>query len=116
IIGGPISGALLGLDGRFGLAGWQWLFLLEGIPAVVLGLAVWVYLPDRPEGVRWLTPEQRNWLTERLTVERVRRVEQHRFSVGRALASPVVWQIGVLGLLSISFGQYALGLWLPQIV
>ena len=45
---------------------------------VVLGLAVWVYLPDRPDGVRWLTPEQRNWLTERLTVERVRRVEQHR--------------------------------------
>jgi ACS family tartrate transporter-like MFS transporter len=116
IIGGPISGALLGLDGRFGLAGWQWLFLLEGIPAVVLGLAVWVYLPDRPEAVRWLTPEQRTWLTDRLTIERVRRIEQHRFSVGRALASPVVWQIGLLGLLSVSFGQYALGLWLPQIV
>jgi MFS family permease len=50
IIGGPISGALLGLDGWFGLVGWQWLFLLEGIPAVVLGLIVLVYLPDRPEG------------------------------------------------------------------
>jgi ACS family tartrate transporter-like MFS transporter len=116
IIGGPISGALLGLDGRFGLAGWKWLFLIEGVPAVVLGLIVLVYLPDRPEGVSWLTSEQRKWLTKRLAVERVRCVEHHRFSVPKALFSPVVWQMGVLVFLSISFGQYALSLWLPQIV
>jgi MFS family permease len=116
IIGGPISGALMGLNGRLGLAGWQWLFVLEGVPAVVLGVAVFRYLPDRPEGAAWLEPEQRRWLAERLAGERGRCIEHHGFSVFRALSSGVVWQMGLLGFLSISFGQYALGLWLPQIV
>jgi ACS family tartrate transporter-like MFS transporter len=116
MIGGPISGALLGLSGRLGLTGWQWLFLLEGVPAVVLGVAVLFYLPDRPEGAAWLEPEQRRWLTERLAIERGRCVEHHGFSVARALSSGVVWQMGLLVFLSISFGQYALSLWLPQIV
>src|SRR5262245_31477233 len=66
MIGGPISGALLGLDGRLGLTGWQWLFLLEGLPAVVLGVAVLRFLPDRPEVAQWLAPDQRTWLTTRL--------------------------------------------------
>ena len=116
VIGGPISGALLGLHGRLGLAGWQWLFLLEGLPAVVLGVVVLFYLPDRPEGATWLAAEQRRWLMERLAAERDRCVERHDFSVVRTLSSGVVWQIGLLGFLSISFGQYALGLWLPQIL
>jgi MFS family permease len=83
MIGGPISGALLGLDGRFGLAGWQWLFLLEGLPAVVLGFAVLRYLPDRPEGATWLAPEQRTWLVTQLTTERARCAERHGFSIAR---------------------------------
>ena len=116
IIGGPISGALLGLNGTLGLAGWQWLFLLEGIPAIVLGVMVFRYLPDRPETAAWLEPEQRRWLTERLAIERSRCVEHHGFSVARALSSGVVWKMGLLVFLSISFGQYALGLWQPQIV
>jgi ACS family tartrate transporter-like MFS transporter len=116
IIGGPISGALMGLSGRIGLAGWQWLFLLEGVPAVVLGVAVYRFLPDRPEDAAWLEPEQRKWLVERLAIERVRCVAHHGFSVARALSSGIVWQLGLLVFLSISFGQYALGLWLPQIV
>jgi ACS family tartrate transporter-like MFS transporter len=116
MIGGPISGALLGLSGQLGLTGWQWLFLLEGVPAVVLGFAVLRYLPDRPEDAAWLEPEPRRWLLERLTTERDRCVEHHGFSVARALSSAVVWQMGLLVFLSISFGQYALSLWLPQIV
>src|SRR6266699_6623067 len=56
LIGGPLSGALLGLDGIYGLKGWQWLFLLEGLPAVVLGSSVLFYLTDRPEIARWLDP------------------------------------------------------------
>ena len=57
VVGGPVSGALLGLSVG-GLAGWQWLFLLEGIPAVVLGFAVLRWLPDRPADARWLTPDE----------------------------------------------------------
>jgi ACS family tartrate transporter-like MFS transporter len=116
VIGGPISGALLGLSGRLGLTGWQWLFLLEGLPAVVLGVAVLRYLPDGPEGAAWLAPEQRRWLVERLSTERDSCVARHGFSVIRALSSGVVWQMGLLVFLSVSFGQYALALWLPQIV
>jgi ACS family tartrate transporter-like MFS transporter len=116
VIGGPISGALMGLNGRLGLAGWQWLFLLEGLPAVLLGVAVLAYLPDRPEDAGWLEAEQRQWLTKQLAGERMRCIEHHGASVARALLNPVVWLLGLLGFLSISFGQYALSLWLPQIV
>jgi MFS transporter, ACS family, tartrate transporter len=116
VIGGPVSGALLGLSGRLNLTGWQWLFLLEGLPAVALGFAVLRYLPDRPEDAGWLSSAQRSWLMTRLAVEREHCVEHHGFSVIRALSSGVVWQMGLLVFLSISFGQYALSLWLPQIV
>ena len=116
MIGGPIAGALLGLGGRLGLTGWQWLFLLEGLPAVLLGVAVLRFLPDGPEVARWLAPDQRTWLATRLDAERDRCVEHHGFGVTQALSSGVVWQMGLLVFLSVSFGQYALSLWLPQIV
>src|SRR6185503_6777353 len=70
LIGGPLSGALLELDGLHGLAGWQWLFLLEGLPAVILGTSVLFYLKDRPETTHWLNPAERNWLVETLAAER----------------------------------------------
>jgi len=116
VIGGPISGALLGLNGRLGLAGWQWLFLLEGLPAVALGVAVFWYLPDRPEHARWLTHDQRTWLVERIAVDRERSIKHCRIDVVRALSSGLVWKMGLTVFLANSFGQYALSLWLPQIV
>src|SRR5262249_12933191 len=70
VIGGPISGALLTLHGLAGLAGWQLLFILEGVPAICLGVVVLVYLTDRPEQARWLTPAERGWLIARLAAER----------------------------------------------
>jgi ACS family tartrate transporter-like MFS transporter len=87
VIGGPISGALLGLKGRLGLAGWQWLFLLEGLPAVLLGIVVLSHLPDRPEGATWLGPEQRKWLANRLAGERDGCVRRHGLGVTGALSS-----------------------------
>ena len=116
IVGGPISGALLGLKGHLGLAGWQWLFILEGLPAVILGVAVFFYLPEKPTEARWLAPDQRGWLTARLASEEDRRLAQHRYSVRQALLNPIVWQLGLLILLGASIGGYALTLWLPQIV
>jgi MFS transporter, ACS family, tartrate transporter len=116
VIGGPLSGAFLGLTGHLGLAGWQWLFLLEGLPAVALGIAVLLYLPDGPGDAMWLTREQRSWLMGQLAAERDRCCAQHGHEIGRALTSPIVWQLGLLAFLSISLGQYALSLWLPQII
>src|SRR4030081_4109506 len=62
VIGAPVSGLLLGLDGAMGLKGWQWLFIIEGIPSVLLGIVTWFYLTDRPAKADWLTSEQKAWL------------------------------------------------------
>src|SRR5437879_5487268 len=66
IVGGPLAGALLTMDGTGGLGGWQWLFLCEGIPAVVIGMIVFAYLPDGPQDARWLTVSERRRLGQRL--------------------------------------------------
>jgi ACS family tartrate transporter-like MFS transporter len=116
VLGGPLSGALLGLNGRLGLAGWQWLFLLEGLPAVLLGFVVLAYLPEGPEEAAWLTPAERRRLAERLAQEREDCRRRHGLSVLQALTNRTVWQLGVLLLLCNAFGVYVLGLWLPQIV
>jgi ACS family tartrate transporter-like MFS transporter len=116
VLGGPISGALLGLDGKLGLEGWQWLFVLEGLPAVVLGLVVLAYLTDRPEQAAWLSAEERAWLTAHLGEEREQRERRYSLSVAQALLNPTIWQLGLLLLLCNAFGVYVLGLWLPQIV
>ena len=69
IIGGPISGALLGMHHMRGLSGWQWLFLLEGLPAIALGVLAFFVISDQPENARWLSPEQRTWLATTLREE-----------------------------------------------
>jgi len=116
VVGGPLSGALLGLSGRLGLAGWQWLFLLEGLPAVALGFVVLGYLTDSPQKASWLSAVERTWLTQRLSEERERCRERHGLSLRQALFNGTVWQLGVLHFLCFTFGTYVLGLWLPQII
>jgi len=74
LVGAPVSEALLRLDGQLGLAGWQWLFVIEGLPAVVLGLLALLVLTDRPEQATWLDPEGRTWLSEQMALERKERV------------------------------------------
>jgi len=115
VIGGPLSGALLGLNGRLGLAGWQWLFLLEGLPSVVLGVVVLWFLTDRPSQAGWLTPEERAWLDAHLGAERARRQKHHDINVRRIFTHGTVWELGLLYALG-SAGTYGLALWLPQIL
>jgi ACS family tartrate transporter-like MFS transporter len=116
VVGGPVSGALLGLHGALGLSGWQWLFLLEGVPAVLLGLVVYRVLPDGPEEASWLTLPEREALIRRLRDERDQREQRHGIGVREALRHATVWQLAALLLLANAFGVYVLGLWLPQIV
>ncbi len=115
VIGGPISGALLGLDGRLGLEGWQWLFLLEGIPSVLVGIAVLWLLPDRPRDARWLPAVERAWLEERLAAEGHDRIAHHGESLRRALGNPMVWWLGLSYFLLV-VALYGFALWLPQLV
>jgi MFS transporter, ACS family, tartrate transporter len=115
-IGAPLATSLLELDGLFGLQGWKWMFLIEGVPTVILGFVVLRYLIDRPANATWLTPEQRAWLEA--TLERERSVVEavhSRLSVWRGLIDP-----RVLGLCFAYFAfgtvSYSLGYFLPLIV
>jgi ACS family tartrate transporter-like MFS transporter len=115
VIGAPISGLLLGLDGVWGLAGWQWLFIIEGIPSLLLGIVTWFYLTDRPDNADWLTTEQRAWLSSRLESEVTAKQAVTHPSLGQALTSPKVLMLSL-----IYFGfvaaLYGMQFWLPQIV
>ena len=113
LIGGPLSGALLGLDGIYGLKGWQWLFLLEGLPAMVLGISVIFYLNDRPETTRWLAPAERDWLVETLAAER--NACPLRRDIRVALTDGTVWKLGIIFLL-VAAGFYGYSFWGPLII
>jgi MFS transporter, ACS family, tartrate transporter len=116
VVGGVLAGSLLGLNGRLGLAGWQWLFLLEGLPAVVLGIAVWFTLPDGPHNAPWLAMHHRAALIARLDRERAAVETDHRGrNLRQALANPLLWQLAVLWFLN-AVCAYTFGFWAPQIL
>jgi ACS family tartrate transporter-like MFS transporter len=113
VIGGPISGTLLSLDGAAGLAGWQWLFLVEGIPAVVLGIVVLRVLPNDPSEAEWLTPDEQQTLIARLAEEASGASTIH--SMRGALTSGRVWLLAAV-YFTIPVALYAMGFWMPQII
>ena len=114
-IGNPLSAWLLELDGLRGLAGWQWLFLLEGIPPVLLGFAVLAFLPDHPAGSRWLSVEQRDWLTARLRRDADESTTPDEVSPLRALMLPMLWLASLPYFLIITT-QYAYTFWAPTMI
>jgi len=114
VVGGPISGALLTLDGAAGLAGWQWLFLLEGLPAIVLGVIVLAILPERPAGATWLTPVEREALDAALRRDEADPAIAARIA-GAPYRDPRVWRLAIV-YFTIPVALYAIGFWLPQIV
>jgi ACS family tartrate transporter-like MFS transporter len=115
IIGAPISEALLNLDGIAGLRGWQWLFLVEGLPAVVLGvLSLWV-LTDTPEQAMWLRPPERACLAETMRREREARTATRHHSIAASLASRRVWLLSTIYFLN-ALVTYGIFLWLPRIL
>jgi MFS transporter, ACS family, tartrate transporter len=112
VIGAPLSTALLGIEG-FGLQGWQWMFILEGVPAVLLGLIVLYRLDDRPERAGWLADDEKAWLRRTLDAEQA--AVQRPVSVRAALLDTRVWILGIV-YFGLVIGLYGLGFWLPQIV
>ena len=115
IVGAPVSEALLGLDGSLGLAGWQWLFIAEGLPAVILGALAWRYLTDRPEQASWLSAPQREWLTTTMGAERAARLAQHNASELRMLLSGRLWMLSLIYFLN-NVVTYGVFIWLPNIM
>jgi MFS transporter, ACS family, tartrate transporter len=115
VIGAPVSGLLLGLDGFMGMKGWQWLFILEAAPALILSVIVFFFLTDRPVDATWLEPEERDWLAGRLEQERRQREMVRRYTVTQALLNPKVLALSVVYFGAVAT-NYGLSFFLPQIV
>jgi MFS family permease len=113
VIGSPIAGLLLQFH-ALGLAGWQWLFLLEGIPTVIVGVVTWFVLIDRPADARWLSDDDKQILARRIAAEHV--VEPHHVHrLGRAMVDPMVWLMSAYyGMLV--FGYYAINYWTASLI
>src|SRR5271170_5281516 len=114
-IGSPVSAALLGLHGTRGLAGWQWLFIIEAVPSILLAFVAYFYLTDRPRDATWLSASERDWLQGRLDAEDARRAHVSPHNI---LAS--LYDHRVLALALVYFGNvaclYGVTFWLPSIV
>jgi MFS transporter, ACS family, tartrate transporter len=107
VIMGVLAGALLNLQGRLGLAGWQWLFLLEGLPAILLSIIFLIYLPSNPAEANWLTSDERTWILNQLKSENSTVMSDPSGGLGRALLDTRVWQVGLffLCVLGCSYAQ-----------
>lgn len=113
ILGGPLSGWILQeMDNRHGLQGWQWLFLLEGLPSVILGIFVWFGLTDRPKDATWLTQAERDLIARDIAADGKGKAE------GSVLGVMANWRVWLLSLVYFSFvsGVYAISFWLPSII
>ncbi len=115
VAGGPISGGLLELDGAAGLDGWQWLFLVEGLPAVGLGFVTLRYLQDRPEEAHWLEEEERRLLSEEIGREHAEKEAATSTRVGAALASGQMWLLALIYFILLAAG-FGLTFFVPDLV
>jgi MFS transporter, ACS family, tartrate transporter len=111
MIGGPVAGTILGVH-WLNLAGWRWLFLVEGAPAIILGIATIFYLPDRPDQARWLASDERDWIKGRLTDEHVAKAHIERMTLSQALRVLVL----TAALFCTYIGGYAFWFWFPTIL
>ena len=118
VIGGPVSGLIMDrMGGVGGLRNWEWLYLLEGIPSVIVGLLVLWYLDDGPESASWLTAEQKALLARRLAEEEAEKAAggQHAQHIGEAFRNPLVWVLSLIYFGAV-MGNYGVTFWLPQII
>ena len=115
LVGGPVSGALLEMHGLLGLKGWHWLFIVDGLPAVILGVIALEFLDDRPEDARWLSRNERTALASTLAAEAKATREVGYAGLGQALTRPRVLVLGFL-YFCIVIGFYGVSFWMPQVI
>ncbi|MDP3069948.1 MAG: MFS transporter [Opitutaceae bacterium] len=115
VIGLPLSGALLHMDGALGFSGWRWLYFVEGVPAVVLGFVVLRILPDTPRDAPWLSAAQADWLSGTIAAETAAAPAAHSSGWRQAFTDSKVWLLALFWLLQ-AFGTIGVTLFLPQIL
>ena len=114
-IGSPISAALLDMHGVMGLAGWQWIFIIEAIPALILGVIVFFYMTDKPEQAKWLPDDERAWLVDVMQREAAGISKGAGHGVLSGLTNPRVLALALV-YFGTSAGLYTLGIWAPQMI
>ncbi|BBQ00362.1 MFS transporter [Burkholderia sp. SFA1] len=114
-LGSPLSAALLEMNGVMGLHGWQWMFILEAIPALILGVVVFFYMTDKPEKAKWLKDDERTWLVNVMNDEASKRSTTAKHGIISGLANPRVLALSLI-YFGTSAGLYTLGIWAPQII
>jgi ACS family tartrate transporter-like MFS transporter len=114
-LGSPLSAALLEMNGIMGLHGWQWMFILEAIPAVLLGFVVFFYMTDKPEKAKWLKEDERAWLINAMNEEAAKKSQDANHSIVSGLLNPRVLALAMI-YFGTSAGLYTLGIWAPQII
>ncbi len=115
VVGAPVASALLRLEGRGGLHGWQWLFLAEGIPTFLMGLSVLFVLKDKPDDAAWLSDDEKRWLDAELEKDREAGGANEKHSLADAFKTPVVWLLAGIFFLD-QIGVYTVNLWMPLIL
>jgi ACS family tartrate transporter-like MFS transporter len=116
IVGAPVSTWILDNIAWFGIAGWRWLFVLEGIPAVLLGIVTWLYLTDRPADARWLADDEREWLARELGKdEESRRLNGAGTQIRNVITDRNTWHLALV-YCALVIGLYGTGFWMPQII
>jgi ACS family tartrate transporter-like MFS transporter len=115
VLGSPLSSALLEMHGVLGLKGWQWMFLLEAVPAVILGFVVFFFLTDRPEKATWLASDERDWLVSTMNAEHAAKGAKAHHSIWSGLSDMRVLALSLI-YFGTSAGLYTLGIWAPQII
>ena len=114
IVGAPLSGALLNVAGA-SLDGWQWLFIIEAVPSMLMAVAVIFYLTDRPEQARWLQPDEKAWLTARIDGETSKKQSVEHLSIGKAMTDPRVMLCAFM-YFCLNAASYGVAFFLPTIV
>jgi ACS family tartrate transporter-like MFS transporter len=114
-IGAPVSGLILDHVHWIGVSSWRWLLILEGIPAMVAGVLIYLFLPDRPESARFLTSEEKSWLSAELRREEDEKLARHQVTMGQTLAHGRVWHL-MATYFPLLLSMYAVVFWMPQLI
>ncbi|WHO72392.1 MFS transporter [Rhizobium sp. BT03] len=115
LLGAPLSTWIMDNVSGFGLTGWRWMLIIEGVPAIAAGVFNYFYMTDRPEKAKWLTTEQRDWLVAELAADHAKRPHVEHLGLWQAISNPKVLFLSAIYFIY-QVGNLGIGLWMPQII